>query len=70
MGGAKGGSNFNLKGNSQAEVIRFSQSMMTELHPHIGKDIDAPQVTLEWGLARSISYLDNTCDSRIGGAGF
>ena len=37
MGGAKGGSNFNPKGKSDREVMRFCQSLMTELHRHIGK---------------------------------
>jgi glutamate dehydrogenase (NADP+) len=56
MGGAKGGSNFNPKGKSDNEVMRFCQSMMTELHRHIGEDIDIPAGDIGVG-AREISYL-------------
>ncbi len=42
MGGAKGGANFNPKGKSDREVMRFCQSLMIELHRHIGEDIDIP----------------------------
>ena len=42
MGGAKGGSNFNPKGKSDGEVMRFCQSLMTELHRYIGPDTDVP----------------------------
>jgi glutamate dehydrogenase (NADP+) len=56
MGGAKGGSNFNPKGKSDAEVMRFCQSMMTELHRHIGEDIDVPAGDIGVG-SREISYL-------------
>ena len=56
MGGAKGGSNFNPKGKSDAEVMRFCQSLMTELHRHIGEDIDVPAGDIGVG-AREISYL-------------
>ena len=42
MGGAKGGSDFNPKGKSDAEVMRFCHSMMTELARHIGEDVDIP----------------------------
>jgi hypothetical protein len=41
-GGAKGGSNFNPKGKSDREVMRFCQSMMIELYRHIGADTDVP----------------------------
>ena len=40
MGGAKGGSNFNPKGKSDRELMRFCQSLMTELFRHIGEDTD------------------------------
>ena len=40
MGGAKGGSNFNPKGKSDREVMRFCQSLMIELHRHIGEHTD------------------------------
>jgi len=56
MGGAKGGSNFNPKGKSDREVMRFCHSMMTELHRHIGEDIDVPAGDIGVG-AREISYL-------------
>lgn len=56
MGGAKGGSNFNPKGKSPREVMRFCQSLMTELHRHIGEDVDVPAGDIGVG-AREISYL-------------
>ena len=56
MGGAKGGSNFNPKNKSSAEVMRFCQSLMTELHRHIGEDIDVPAGDIGVG-AREISYM-------------
>ncbi|MEM7602348.1 MAG: NADP-specific glutamate dehydrogenase [Verrucomicrobiota bacterium] len=56
MGGAKGGSNFNPKGKSQNEVMRFCHSMMIELHRHIGEDIDVPAGDIGVG-AREVSYL-------------
>jgi glutamate dehydrogenase (NADP+) len=56
MGGGKGGSNFNPKGKSQREVMRFCQSLMIELHRHIGEDTDIPAGDIGVG-AREISYL-------------
>ena len=56
MGGAKGGSNFNPKGKSDGEVMRFCQSLMTELHRHIGEDVDVPAGDIGVG-SREISYL-------------
>jgi len=56
MGGAKGGSNFNPKGKSEREVMRFCQSLMSELHRHIGKDTDIPAGDIGVG-AREISYM-------------
>ena len=56
MGGAKGGSNFNPKGKSPREVMRFCQSLMTELHRHIGEDVDVPAGDIGVG-GREISYL-------------
>lgn len=56
MGGAKGGSNFNPKGKSDEEVFRFCQSMMTELHRHIGENTDVPAGDIGVGK-REISYL-------------
>ena len=45
MGGGKGGSDFDPHGKSDAEVMRFCQSFMTELSKHIGPDTDVPAVT-------------------------
>ena len=56
MGGAKGGSDFNPKRKSDAEVMRFCHSMMTELARHIGEDVDIPAGDIGVG-AREISYL-------------
>lgn len=56
MGGAKGGSNFNPKGKSDHEVMRFCQSLMTELHRHIGEDVDVPAGDIGVG-SREIGYL-------------
>ncbi|MDJ0926501.1 MAG: NADP-specific glutamate dehydrogenase [Gammaproteobacteria bacterium] len=56
MGGAKGGSDFNVKGKSDNEVMRFCQSLMTELHRHLGEDIDVPAGDIGVG-AREIGYL-------------
>jgi glutamate dehydrogenase (NADP+) len=56
MGGAKGGANFNPKGKSDREVMRFCQSMMIELHRHIGEDTDVPAGDIGVGN-REISYL-------------
>ncbi len=56
MGGGKGGSNFNPKGKSDAEVMRFCQSLMVELHRHIGEDTDVPAGDIGVG-AREISYM-------------
>jgi glutamate dehydrogenase (NADP+) len=56
MGGAKGGSNFNPKGKSDREIMRFCHSMMTELHRHIGEDVDVPAGDIGVG-SREISYL-------------
>ena len=56
MGGAKGGSNFNPKGKSDDEVMRFCQSLMTELHRYIGPDTDIPAGDIGVG-AREIGYL-------------
>lgn len=56
MGGAKGGSNFNPKGKTDSEVMRFCQSLMVELHRHIGEDTDVPAGDIGVG-GREISYL-------------
>ncbi len=56
MGGAKGGSNFDPKGKSDREVMRFCQAMMTGLYHHIGEDTDVPAGDIGVG-SREISYL-------------
>ena len=56
MGGAKGGANFNPKGKSDREVMRFCHSLMIELSRHIGEDVDIPAGDIGVG-AREISYL-------------
>ncbi len=56
MGGGKGGSNFNPKGKSDNEVMRFCQSFMTELYRHIGPNTDVPAGDIGVG-GREIGYL-------------
>jgi len=56
MGGAKGGANFNPRGKSDREVMRFCQAFMTELSRHIGASVDIPAGDIGVG-AREISYL-------------
>lgn len=56
MGGAKGGSNFDPKGKSDREVMRFCQSMMNELFRHIGEDTDVPAGDIGVG-GREIGFL-------------
>lgn len=56
IGGGKGGSDFNPKGKSDGEVMRFAQSFMTELQKHIGPDIDVPAGDIGVG-GREIGYL-------------
>jgi len=56
MGGAKGGSDFDPKGKSDWEVMRFCQSFMNELYKHIGANIDVPAGDIGVG-GREIGYL-------------
>ncbi len=56
MGGGKGGSDFDPKGKSDGEVMRFCQSFMTELFRHIGPDVDVPAGDIGVG-GREIGYL-------------
>ena len=56
IGGGKGGSDFDPKGKSDSEVMRFCQSFMTELYKYIGKDEDVPAGDIGVG-AREIGYL-------------
>ena len=56
MGGAKGGSDFSPRGQSDAEVMRFCQSFMTELQRHIGPDTDVPAGDIGVG-GREVGYM-------------
>ena len=56
MGGAKGGSDFSPRGKSDAEVMRFCQSFMTELQRHIGADTDVPAGDIGVG-GREVGYM-------------
>ena len=56
MGGGKGGSDFDPKGKSDGEVMRFCQSFMTELYRHIGPDTDVPAGDIGTG-AREVGYM-------------
>ena len=56
IGGGKGGSDFDPRGKSDNEIMRFCQSFMTELYRHIGPDVDVPAGDIGVG-AREIGYL-------------
>ena len=56
IGGAKGGSDFDPRGKSDSEILRFCQAFMTELYRHIGPDIDVPAGDIGVG-AKEIGYL-------------
>jgi glutamate dehydrogenase (NADP+) len=56
IGGAKGGSDFDPRGKSDAEVMRFCQAFMTELYRHIGPDVDVPAGDIGVG-GREVGYL-------------
>lgn len=56
MGGGKGGANFNPRGKSDREVMRFCQSFMTELYRHVGADVDVPAGDIGVG-GREIGYM-------------
>ena len=56
MGGGKGGSDFDPKGKSDGEIMRFCQSFMTELSKHIGADTDVPAGDIGVG-AREIGFM-------------
>ena len=56
IGGAKGGADFDPKGKSDNEIMRFCQSFMTELYRHIGQDVDVPAGDIGVG-AREIGYM-------------
>ena len=56
IGGGKGGSDFDPRGKSDAEIMRFCQAFMTELYRHIGPDVDVPAGDIGVG-AREVGYL-------------
>ncbi len=56
MGGAKGGSDFSIRGKSDNEIMRFCQAFMTELYRHVGPDVDVPAGDIGVGT-REIGYL-------------
>ena len=56
IGGGKGGSDFNPKGKSDGEIMRFCQSFMTELYRHIGKDTDVPAGDIGVG-GREVGFM-------------
>lgn len=66
IGGGKGGADFDPKGKSDNEIMRFCQSYMTELYRHIGSDIDVPAGDIGVG-AREIGYLYGQYKRIIGG---
>ena len=63
IGGGKGGSDFDPKGRSDAEVMRFCQSFMTELYRHIGEYTDVPAGDIGVGGARSVICSASTSAS-------
>ncbi len=56
MGGGKGGSDFNPRGKSDGEIMRFCQAFMTELARHVGEDVDVPAGDIGVG-GREIGYM-------------
>ena len=56
MGGAKGGSDFDPRGKSEGEIMRFCQAFMTELYRHIGPDVDVPAGDIGVG-GREVGYM-------------
>ena len=69
MGGGKGGSDFDPRGKSDAEVMRFCQAYMTELYRHIGQDIDCPAGDLGCG-GREIGYMYGQYRRLVGASEF
>lgn len=69
IGGAKGGSDFDPRGKSDGEVMRFCQAFMTELYRHIGQDIDCPAGDLGCG-GREIGYLYGQYRRLVGASEF
>ena len=69
IGGAKGGSDFDPRGKSDAEVMRFCQAFITELYRHVGQDIDCPAGDLGCG-GREIGYMYGQYRRIVGAAEF
>ena len=69
IGGAKGGSDFDPRGKSDTEVMRFCQAFITELYRHIGQDIDCPAGDLGCG-GREIGYMYGQYRRIVGAAEF
>ncbi len=69
IGGAKGGSDFDPRGKSDGEVMRFCQAFMTEMYRHIGQDLDCPAGDLGCG-GREMGYLYGQYRRIVGGAEF
>ena len=69
IGGAKGGSDFDPRGKSDAEVMRFCQAFISELYRHIGQDIDCPAGDLGCG-GREIGYMYGQYRRLVGAAEF
>ena len=65
-GGGKGGADFDPKGRSQGEVMRFCQAYMSELFRHIGSDIDVPAAILVLGEGSGLhgGYDEKSCQPR------
>ena len=68
MGGGKGGSDFDPKGKSDAEVMRFCQSLMLELHRHLGPDTDVPAGDIGVG-AREVGFMTGMMKKLTNSAG-
>ncbi len=69
IGGAKGGSDFDPRGKSDGEVMRFCQAYMTELYRHIGQDVDCPAGDIGVG-GREVGYLYGQYRRIVGAAEF
>ena len=69
IGGAKGGSDFDPRGKSDGEIMRFCQAFMTEMYRHIGQDLDCPAGDLGCG-GREMVYLYGQYRRIVGGAEF
>src|SRR5690606_29814714 len=75
MGGGKGGSDFDPKGKSDGEVMRFCQALMFELHRHLGADTDVPAGDIGVGarevgfMAGMMKKLSNSADCVFTGKG-